>query len=65
MAEKKISFNEAMSELERLLAQIETGELGVDDLSGKVKKASELIRICQKKLRETEEDINKIIEEME
>jgi len=65
MAEKKIAFKEAMSELEKILSQIETGELDVDDLSGKVKRASELIRTCQNKLRETEEDINKIIGEME
>ena len=65
MAEKKISFNQAMEELEKILSQIESGELDVDDLSAKVKRASELITVCQKKLRATEDDITKIIDEMQ
>ena len=65
MAEKKISFNEAIKELEIILEQIESGEPDVDELSGKVKRASELIKICRKKLKSTEEEIDKILEDME
>lgn len=65
MAEKKISFNEAIKELETILEQIESGEPDVDELSGKVKRASELIKICRKKLKSTEEEIDKILEEMD
>ena len=64
MAEKKIKFNEAIKELEEILQKIESGELDVDELSGKVKRASELIKICQDKLRETENEVDKIIEDM-
>lgn len=65
MAEKKTSFNDAVKELEKILSQIETGEMDIDDLSGKVKRASELIRLCQKKLRDTEKEIEGIIKELE
>jgi exodeoxyribonuclease VII small subunit len=65
MAEKKISFNEAIKELENILEQIESGEPDVDELSGKVKRASELIKICRKKLKSTEEEIDKILEDMD
>ncbi len=65
MSEKKPSFNKAVEELENILDQIESGELDVDELSGKVKRASELLRLCQSKLRDTEEEIDKIIDEME
>ncbi|MFN2380798.1 MAG: exodeoxyribonuclease VII small subunit [Bacteroidales bacterium] len=65
MAEKKISFNEAIKELENILEQIESGEPDVDELSGKVKRAAELIKICRKKLKSTEEEIDKILDEME
>jgi len=61
----KPSFNKAVEELENILEQIESGELDVDELSGKVKKASELLRLCQAKLRDTEEEIDKIINDME
>ncbi len=65
MSNKNPSFNQAVEELEKILEQIEAGELDVDELSGKVKRASELLRLCQSKLRATEEEIDKIIEEME
>ncbi|MEA1886320.1 MAG: exodeoxyribonuclease VII small subunit [Bacteroidota bacterium] len=65
MSDKKPSFNKAVEELENILEQIESGELDVDELSGKVKRASELLRLCQSKLRDTEEEIDKIIDEME
>ena len=65
MTIKNPSFNQAVEELEKILEQIESGELDVDELSGKVKRASELLRLCQSKLRATEEEIDKIIEEME
>lgn len=65
MSDKQPSFNKAVEELENILEQIESGELDVDELSGKVKRASELLRLCQSKLRDTEEEIDKIIDEME
>lgn len=65
MTENKPTFNRAVEELEQILEQIESGELDVDELSGKVKRASELLRLCQSKLRDTEEEIDKIIKEME
>ena len=64
MAEKKITFNAAMNELETILEQIESGQPDVDELSGKVKRASELIKFCKGKLRATEEEIEKILKEM-
>ncbi|HVN57802.1 MAG TPA: exodeoxyribonuclease VII small subunit [Bacteroidales bacterium] len=64
MAKKEFSFNEAVKEIEKILQNIETGNLDVDKLSDEVKKASELIRQCQKKLRSTEEEINNIFKDM-
>ena len=64
MAKKEFSFSEAIVEIEDILRQIESGELDVDKLSVEVKRASELIRQCQKKLRTTEEEINSIFREM-
>jgi len=64
MTKKELSFNESVKEIEKILANIESGELDVDWLSAEVKRASELIRLCQKKLRTTEEEINGIFKEM-
>jgi exodeoxyribonuclease VII small subunit len=64
MAKKEFSFSEAVVEIEDILKKIESGELDVDKLSLEVKRASELIRQCQKKLRTTEEEINSIFREL-
>ena len=64
MAKKEFSFNDAVKEIEKILQTIETGNLDVDKLSDEVKKASELIKQCQKKLRSTEEEINSIFKDL-
>jgi len=62
--EKKISYTEAISELELIVTEIEQGEITIDTLSEKVKRASELIKICKDKLTATEEDVSKILGEI-
>jgi exodeoxyribonuclease VII small subunit len=64
MTKKEISFNDAVLRIEEILKKIESGELDVDSLSTEVRRASELIKMCQKKLRTTEEEINSIFKEM-
>ena len=64
MAKKEFSFNEAVTEIEDILKNIESGDLDVDKLSVEVKRASELIRQCQKKLKSTEEEINSIFKDL-
>lgn len=64
MAKKEFSFTVAVAEIEKLLQEIESGDLDIDKLAVEVKRASELIRQCQKKLRTTEEEINSIFREL-
>jgi len=64
MTKKEFSFNEAILRIEEILKNIESGELDVDRLSSEVKQAAELIKQCQKKLRNTEEEINSIFKDM-
>jgi exodeoxyribonuclease VII small subunit len=64
MAKKEFSFNDAVVEIEDILRNIESGDMDVDKLSVEVKRASELIKQCQKKLRTTEEEINSIFKDL-
>jgi len=64
MAKKEFSFNQAVNEIGKILREIESGEMDVDRLSAEVKRASELIRQCQKKLKTTEEEINAIFKDL-
>lgn len=62
---EKISYTEAFDELKTLIQDIEDGEISVDELSIKVKRASVLLKICKEKLTSTEEDVNEILKELE
>lgn len=59
------SYQAAFEELKTIVADIEQGEISVDQLSEKVKRATLLIKICKEKLTATEEDVNKILQELE
>lgn len=59
------NYTEAFKELQEIVTEIEQGEISVDELSEKVKRASVLIAICKKKLATTEEDVNQILKEMD
>jgi exodeoxyribonuclease VII small subunit len=62
---KKPSYTEAISEIEAIIAKMENEELDVDELTQQVKRVSFLIGFCKEKLRNTEEEVDKILREME
>ena len=62
---EQISYSDAFQELQSIVSEIEQGEISVDELSQKVKRASQLIKICKLKLTSTEEDVNKILKELD
>ena len=65
MGTKKISYTEAISEVEEILERIENEELDVDELAEKVKRVSVLLKICKEKLTKTNEQVEEILKEME
>ena len=65
MTSKTISYKGAVAEIEVILEKIENEELDVDDLTEKVKRVSSLIKLCKEKLHNTEQEVEKILKEME
>ncbi len=61
---KNETYQQAVEELESIVNEIENEEISVDELSVKVKRASQLIRLCKTKLTKTEEEVSKVLEEM-
>lgn len=61
---KEPNYTEAFEELQTIVAEIENGEISVDELSEKVKRAAVLIRICKAKLTTTEEDVARILKDL-
>jgi len=59
------TYTEAFDELQSIVSEIELGEISVDELSEKVKRAALLIKICKQKLTSTEEDVDRILRELD
>lgn len=62
---KTESYNESIAKLHAIVSDIEKGELDVDILSEKVKEASRLIKVCKDKLFKADEEVKKILEELQ
>ena len=59
------NYTEAFEELQSIVAEIEGGEISVDELSEKVKRAAILIQVCRSKLTATEGNVNKILQQLD
>lgn len=55
--ENNYTYEDAFAELQRIVSEMESGEIDIDTLSEKIKRASELINICKAKLTHTEAEV--------
>jgi len=60
MAKKKISYREAIAEIETIIREIDTEEIDLDEIQEKIKRFKFLMEECQTKLKATEEEIDKL-----
>ncbi|MCK9625277.1 MAG: exodeoxyribonuclease VII small subunit [Bacteroidales bacterium] len=60
---KKISYEEALKQLDEIVGQIEDPKRNLTTTGEDVKKAMELIKYCKELLRGDQEKIEKIINE--
>jgi exodeoxyribonuclease VII small subunit len=65
MMEKRLTYELAFAELQKIAADIESETVSVDLLAEKVKRSSYLIEFCRSKLKSTEDEVNNIILQME
>jgi exodeoxyribonuclease VII small subunit len=63
MAKPKMSYDEAMKEIEETLEMIESGNLGVDELADRVSRVTRLLKICRERLYQTEEKLGEILQD--
>ena len=61
---KAENYTQSFEELQRIVSEMETGNIGIDELALKVKRAAELISVCKAKLKSTELDVQKILAEL-
>ena len=62
---KQLTYSLALTELEEIISAIESEEINIDTLAEKVKRATYLIRFCKGRLRNTEEEVKKVLSEIE
>ena len=58
----KLSFEKAIEKLEKLVDELETGELPLDKALAKFEEGIKLSRLCQQKLDETEKKVSMLTE---
>lgn len=63
--EDNLTYEAAYNELEQIYQDINNEKVSIDELSTKVKRASLLISFCKEKLRNTENEIKGILDEMD
>ena len=61
---KELKYTEAFDELQIIVNDMEDSMISVDELDTKIKRASVLLKICKDKLFKTEENVQKILEEI-
>lgn len=61
MKEKETSFEEKIKELEKIVVELESGNVNLDDAIVKYTKAMKLSKECSDKLTEVSETVNKIL----
>ena len=63
MAEE-VTYTQAFDELQTIVNQMENSQISIDQLDTKIKRASELLKICKDKLFKTEKSVQKILDEI-
>ena len=57
-----MTYEQAILQLGDIVRQIETGELGIDQLTAQLKRAQELITFCRDTLYKTDEEIQQLLQ---
>lgn len=65
MAKEKedIKFEDKLNELEKMVSELERGDVSLDDAIEKYTTAMKLAKECSDKLKNAEENVNKILTE--
>ena len=62
---KQPTYGEAAARLEEILQRIEEGQVDIDELSGLVREAAEIVTLCRGKIQAAEIQVKTITEQLE
>ena len=58
---RKLSFGEAVREVEEILSGLEQEDVDIDRLGDEVRRAVELIQVCREKLEKTDREVRDLV----
>lgn len=61
--EKELSFEENLEQLEEIVKKLELGDVPLDDAISEFNRAMKLAKNCDKKLKNAEETITKLVKD--
>ncbi len=62
---KNMSYKEAMTELEQILAKMQSDNCDIDSLAAYTRRATELITECRSRLTATDEELRTILAQLD
>ncbi len=63
--EKKMTYSAAIAELEKIVREMQSDSCSIDNLSALTSRSLELLKFCKSKLQATDEELKKILLEIE
>ena len=60
MAKKELSFEDAMKKIEKIVSDLESGNIALDDSLKIYEEGNKLIKFCQNKLENAEQKIKQL-----
>ena len=64
MTDKNVPYRDAVAELKTILDRIEGDDVDIDELSEKVERAAELIRLCRGRIEQTEMKVRRVLDDL-
>ena len=58
-----MTYTKAVARLEEIMEAVQGGKLDVDELSGLLKEASELVKFCREKLYKVDEEVKSLLDD--
>ena len=61
---EKMTYTQAITELEEIVKKRQSPECSIDNLSQYTARSLQLLKVCKSKLTETDEELRKVLDEM-
>ncbi|MFI3239287.1 MAG: exodeoxyribonuclease VII small subunit [Bacteroidales bacterium] len=62
---EELTYTQAITELETIVKQMQQDSCSIDNLSAYTKRSLELLKVCKAKLTTTDEELKRILAELE